>query len=125
MSLKQLHLSTTVSKDGHFMVLFKALKLKIENIKRDREKFSIHSLHARKILQSKVAWHFPRKNFLKTPCSISAAFSIMFEKDERRKPMDTLKWLRIDVEAEEGYRPPFFAGSMLRGALSSLWESRY
>ncbi|BBG66779.1 CRISPR repeat RNA endoribonuclease Cas6 [Hydrogenimonas sp.] len=28
-----------------------------------------------------------------------------------------LKWFKIDVTAEEGYKPPFFAGSMLRGAL--------
>lgn len=27
-----------------------------------------------------------------------------------------LRWHRIDVEADENYRPPFFAGSMLRGA---------
>ena len=28
-----------------------------------------------------------------------------------------LSWVKIDVKAEEGYKPPFFAGSMLRGAL--------
>ncbi|BDY11956.1 CRISPR system precrRNA processing endoribonuclease RAMP protein Cas6 [Hydrogenimonas cancrithermarum] len=28
-----------------------------------------------------------------------------------------LKWHKIDVVAETGYKPPFFAGSMLRGAL--------
>lgn len=31
--------------------------------------------------------------------------------------METLKWLRIDVTGQEGYEPPFFIGSMLRGAL--------
>ena len=28
-----------------------------------------------------------------------------------------LHWLRIDVTAQAGYKPPFFAGSMLRGAI--------
>ena len=28
-----------------------------------------------------------------------------------------LTWLKIDVEAAPGYKPPFFAGSMLRGAI--------
>ena len=28
-----------------------------------------------------------------------------------------LRWHRIDVEAAENYRPPFFSGSMLRGAI--------
>ncbi len=28
-----------------------------------------------------------------------------------------LHWLRIDVTGQKGYRPPFFSGSMLRGAI--------
>ena len=28
-----------------------------------------------------------------------------------------LHWLRIDVTAQKGYRPPFFSGSMLRGVI--------